>query len=231
MTRFLKILTAVFLILFLAFLILYINGPKDVNSGFRYRVNNLLGVKCIDYKQPSFSKKLTDKIPDYIGKSSLSGVAKCKDEKEILLKVSQGKLYEVKNGNGFVIVELSHSYPYLTIEGKELLLEIGKRFREKISETRLRGSIIKVTSVTRTTDNLRRLRQVNSNASASSPHLYGNAFDLSYIRFTSRKWFLTNCDKKYLKEALAEVIWKLREEKRCWATYEVKQSCFHVVSR
>ncbi len=33
------------------------------------------------------------------------------------------------------------------------------------------------------------------------------------------------------KEALAEVIWDLREEGKCWATYEVKQSCFHVVSR
>jgi hypothetical protein len=34
-----------------------------------------------------------------------------------------------------------------------------------------------------------------------------------------------------MKEALAEVIWELREEKKCWATYEKSQGCFHVVSR
>ena len=37
---------------------------------------------------------------------------------------------------------------------------------------------------------------------------------------------LTNCDKKFLKEALAEVIWQLREEKKCWATYEKDAELF-----
>jgi hypothetical protein len=231
MKRFFKILIAGIFCLVLLFIVLYITGPKDVNRGFRYHVNNLLGVRCIDYKQLSYSKKLTDKIPDYIGKSSQSGIVKCKNEKEIIERADQGKLFEVKNGSGFIIGELSHSYPYLTKDGKELLTEIGRRFKEKISGTRLKGSRFKITSVTRTTENIQRLRKINSNASASSPHLYGNTFDISYIRFTSRKWFLTNCDKKFLKEALAEVIWKLREEKKCWATYEVRQSCFHVVSR
>lgn len=230
-TRYLKILVAGFVASLLLLAAIYIASPGDVNRGFRYHVNNILGVRCIDYKQALYSKKLDDKIPDYIGKSSLSGIIKCRNEKEILERIDQGKLFEVKNGNGFIIEELSHSYPYLTEEGKDLVTEIGKRFREKVSETRLKGSRFKITSVTRTTDNIKRLRKVNSNASASSPHLYGNAFDISYVRFTTRKWFLTNCDKKFLKEALAEVIWNLREEKKCWATYELKQSCFHVVSR
>jgi len=34
-----------------------------------------------------------------------------------------------------------------------------------------------------------------------------------------------------MKEALAEVIWQLRQEKKCWAKYELQQGCFHVVSR
>jgi hypothetical protein len=74
-------------------------------------------------------------------------------------------------------------------------------------------------------------RRYNSNSSENSPHLYGNTFDISYKRFIVRKLFLTNCDHKYLKEALAEVIWQLRNEKRCWATYERMQNCFHVVAR
>jgi len=231
LTRFLKTFISGLVVSFLILVVIYIAGPKDINRGFRYQVNNILGVRCNDYRQALYSKKLSDKIPEYIGKSSLSGIVKCRNEKEILERVSQGTLFEVKNGNGFFIEKLSHSYPYLTKDGKDLLIDIGKRFREKVSETRLRGSRFKITSVTRTADKLKRLREVNSNASVSSPHLYGNAFDISYMRFTTRKWFLTSCDKKFLKEALAEVIWKLREEKRCWATYEVKQSCFHVVSR
>src|SRR5512146_456643 len=59
----------------------------------------------------------------------------------------------------------------------------------------------------------------------------GNAFDISYARFSFRKLFVTECDKWYMKEALAEIICQLREEKKCWATYERKQGCFHVVSR
>jgi len=38
-----------------------------------------------------------------------SGIKKCKDEKEILERVGQGKLVEIKNGNGFVLGEMSHS--------------------------------------------------------------------------------------------------------------------------
>ena len=145
--------------------------------------------------------------------------------------VDQGKLVKIKNGDGFIVEEMSHSYPYLTKDGQDLLAEIGRRFIDKISGTRLKGSRFKITSLTRTTDKLKSLREINSNTSPNSPHLYGNAIDISYIRFTSRKLFLTYCDRSFLKEALAEVIWQLREEKKCWATYEVKQSCYHVVAR
>ena len=70
-----------------------------------------------------------------------------------------------------------------------------------------------ITSMTRTTGNLKSLGKKNTNASDNSPHLNGNAFDISYARFRFRKLHVTECDKWYMKEALAEVIWKLREEK------------------
>jgi hypothetical protein len=217
--------------LFLICSLIYIFSPKDVNRGFRYYINNLVGIRCIDYRQGSFSRKLDDRIPEYISKSSVSGIAKCKDKDDLLKKVSEGKLFLIVGGYGYIIEKMSHSYPYLTGDGKDLIAEIGKRFREKISATKLKGSSFRITSMTRTTDILKKLREVNSNASPSSPHLYGNALDISYIRFSTPKWFVTSCDKKYLKDALAEVIWQLREEKKCWATYEIKQSCFHVVAR
>jgi len=170
-------------------------------------------------------------IPEYIANSRARGIKQCQDEEEISEKVSQGKLVKVTDGNAFIVESMSHSYPYLTKPAKDLLIEIGVRFREKIKDSRVSGARFRITSMTRTAEKLKKLRSTNSNASMNSPHLYGNAFDISYINFRTGKFFVTNCDEKYLMEALAEVIWKLRKEGKCWATFERQQNCFHVVER
>lgn len=207
------------------------SSPKDENRGFRYFINKTVGSGCISYRQSVFSRRLKDMLPDYIGESSISGINKCSNKKELLRKAAQNEVLKIRSGRGYVIEDLSYSYPYLTKEGKVLVREIGKRFRKKISGTRLRGSDFKITSMTRTTEILKKLKSSNANASEYSPHFYGNAFDISYVRFSARKWFVTDCDKFFLKEALAEVIWQLRQEKKCWVTYEINQGCFHVVVR
>jgi hypothetical protein len=231
MGRFIKVSCLIITGICVVLVVINLINPQLLNRGYDYFFTDIVRIKCLDYKQGVFSRKLNNKIPEYIESSGSSGIKKCKDEKEIRERVVQGKLVEIENGNGFVVEKMSHSYPFLTKDGRDLLVEIGIRFREKISDTRLKGSRFTITSMTRTTDKLRSLREVNSNTSLNSPHLYGNAFDISYLRFSTRRLFLTYCDKKYLKEALAEVIWQLREERKCWATYEVKQNCYHVVAR
>ncbi len=227
MKKSLKIAGYILSALLFALLLLYIINPQKT----RRKVRDILGLTCLDYKQPVYSKKLTDKVPDYIAYSSARGIKKCKDESELLALAKKGYLFEIESNKGYIVQELSHSYPYLTKSAESLVKEISKRFQKKISGTRLKGSKFKITSMTRTTEKLKKLRGVNSNASLNSPHQYGNAFDISYIKFSSRKLFLTNCDDKYLMEALAEVIWQLRKEKKCWATFERQQNCFHVVAR
>lgn len=231
MVRYSRFIIAVLLGFLLIFSIIYIKSPKDRNNGLRYYINNIAGKTCIGYKQNIYSRLLRDRIPDYIEKSSISGIDKSSNRAELRRKTAHRELFRINGGKGYIIEDLSYSYPYLTKEGKELLAEIGSRFRKKISGTVLRGSDFKVTSMTRTTDITKKLRASNSNASENTPHYYGNAFDISYVRFYSRKWFITDCDKYFLKEALAEVIFRLREEKKCWATYEINQGCFHVVAR
>ena len=186
--------------------------------------------RCLDYKQKDFSRKLNDRIVDYSAAAKLRGISICKDENELKRRISDGKLVKVRSSNSYV-EKMTFSYPCITGDSKILLDEIAKRLREKSSQKGLNGVKFYITSMTRKTDNVKSLRRFNGNASANSPHLYGNAFDISYKRFIARKWVLTNCDKKFLKEALAEVIWQLRAENRCWATYEKMQNCFHVVSR
>jgi hypothetical protein len=215
----------------IVFIIISGISPKDKNEGFRYIINKTIGRGCISYRQSIYSRRLKDMLPDYIGRSSVSGIDKCSSKKELLKKAARREVFRIRNGRGYIIEDLSYSYPYLTKDGKMLIREIGKRFRKKISGTSLRGSDFKITSMTRTAEILTKLRKSNSNASENSPHFYGNAFDISYVRFSARKWFVTDCDKYYLKEALAEVIWQLREENKCWATYEINQGCFHVVAR
>lgn len=218
----LKIFGVIFFILISIYLIRKAN---------RYYLISLFGVNCVDYKQNVFSRKLNDKIIKYSALAKLTGIKVCNDENDLKKRIEEVKLIKIRNGEGYIIDRMSTSYPCVTKESKILLEEIGRRFREKTSQNGLKNSRFIVTSMTRTTKMMKGLRKNNPNASANSPHLYGNAFDISYIRFSVQKWFLTYCDKKFLKEALAEVIWQLRNEKKCWATFETGQSCFHVVAR
>jgi hypothetical protein len=213
---------AVFLILTIIF---FIGRGKNTNS------SSYFSTRCLDYKQKEFSRKLNDRIVDYSAAAKLSGIKVCKNEDDLKRNISDGKLVKVTSGKSYVVEKMNFSYPCVTRDGKTLLDEIARRLREKASQKGLNGVKFYITSMTRRSDNVRSLRRYNLNASVNSPHLYGNAFDISYKRFIARKWVLTNCDKKFLKEALAEIIWQLRSEKKCWATYEKIQNCFHVVSR
>jgi hypothetical protein len=161
----------------------------------------------------------------------LTGVGKSTDANDIDEKVSDRQLFRVKSGRYYKIENLTYSYPYLTRNSKMLLDEIGKRFRKKVKREGLKGSRLIVTSMTRTTELVKGLGRTNINASDNSPHLHGNAFDISYSSFSFIKLHVTDCDKWYMKEALAEVICLMKEEQKCWATYERQQGCFHVVSR
>ena len=182
-------------------------------------------------EQQIFSRRLTDRIVDYSLSARANGVERSANALDISRKVMKGQLVRIKGNRFFKIEDLTHSYPYLTRDGRRLLREIGRRFREKTKKDGLKGSKFIVTSMTRTTEKIRGLGRTNMNASDNSPHLNGNAFDISYARFSIMKFRVTECDKWYMKEALAEVIWKLRQEKKCWATYERQQGCFHVVVR
>jgi hypothetical protein len=219
----LKVLS-VFLLLFL--LIWYLFLKDDRKPLFSY-----YDTRCLNYKQSDFSRKLNDRIVDYSSAARLRGVSPSRNDKELKEKIREGRLVLVKTNSAYVVDRMTYSYPCITVNGKNLLEEISERLRDKAAKQGLKGVRIIVTSMTRKTESIKNLRRNNRNASANSPHMYGNAFDISYKRFIVRKWVLTNCDKKFLKDALGEVIWDLREENRCWATFERGQSCFHVVSR
>jgi hypothetical protein len=220
------LLKRVVIVIFSVFLLVLLCSKESRRSFVTY-----FSTRCIDYKQKDFSRRLSDKLIDYSAAAKRKGIAACNDDNDVNKRIADGKLVRVKSNGKYKVDRLSFSIPYVTGESKELLEEIAIRYREKTSLKGLKRAKFIVTSMTRKKDYLRKLLKNNSNASVNSPHLYGNAFDITYKRFEARKLTLTNCDIKFMKEALAEVIWQLRKEKRCWATYEKSQNCFHVVCR
>lgn len=229
--KFNKSLFVLILKIFSVVLVIFISALAFIKKDRKQPLSSYFSTRCIDYQQKEFSRKLNDKIVDYSSAAKLRGIKICKDDDELKKRISEGQLVKVKSGNCYVVEKMTFSYPCVTKDSKDLIDEIAARLRQKSTQKGLNGVKFYITSMTRKTDNVRRLRRYNGNASENSPHLYGNAFDISYKRFIARKWMLTNCDVKFLKEALAEVIWQLRSENKCWATYEKVQNCYHVVAK
>ena len=127
-----------------------------------------------------------------------------------------GKLVEVAPCERYAMDSLTHSIPFLVPKAGALLDTI-------------------VTSVLRTSDDVKRLRRRNGNASANSAHAFGTTFDVSYRRFKKvedpdgRPMQAVSADT--LKLVLAEVLRDLRKADKCYIKYELKQGCFHITAR
>lgn len=140
-------------------------------------------------------------------------------------------IVRIETCEDFYLDTLTHSMPYLVPKAANLLHEIGKAFTDTVmSRTEGHKCRIKVTSVLRTDNTIKRLRRRNVNATDSSCHMYGTTFDISWIRFNyDEPGYIMYTED--LKNVLAEVLYKLREDGRCYVKFERKQSCFHITAR
>ena len=125
---------------------------------------------------------------------------------------------------------LIFSRPYLVPEAAATLREIGHRFRDTIAARGGGDYRIKVTSVLRTPQTVRRLRRRNRNAIDSSVHQMGTTFDISYASFVASSPAPARSVDD-LKGIRAEVLKAMREENKIWVKYEVGQPCFHITAR
>jgi hypothetical protein len=149
---------------------------------------------------------------------------------EINQNVKTGKLIFIKNTKHYLIDSLKYSYPFLIPKAQNLLNLIGEKFQSKINNTNLKNTRFVVTSLLRTKSSTTRLRRKNKNAIRYSAHLHGTTFDITYEDFENQK-NITPIEKESLKEILANILFELRKQKKCWVTYEYFQNCFHIVSR
>ena len=147
----------------------------------------------------------------------------------------KGRLLEIQACERYGLDSLTHSIPFLIPQAVALLDTIGVNFLDSLEAKGLNPNRVVVTSVTRTRQDVKRLRQRNTNASENSCHFYGTTFDLSWRRFEKVEdpdgRPLQDVSADTLKLVLSEVLRDLRKAERCYVKYELKQGCFHITAR
>ena len=177
-----------------------------------------------------FSKQLNDYLTSYIYKSEKTGVWPSLNVSGLRKKVRRGDLVFVPQQKHFTQDTFYYSYALLTPQTCELMDSICTDFNHRIKGSSVHKAKLIVTSMTRTISSVNRLLKRNRSAVKRSAHLNGNAFDFSFSRFTFHR-SLTSCEKMYLQETIAQVLFDWRKRKKCWVTFEKYQECLHVVSR
>ena len=105
-----------------------------------------------------------------------------KNDIELNAGKRNGKLVEVEDGRGYRVARLTHSHGWLLPETYQLLKDMGNDFADALEGTTSEGAVFRVTSVTRTDKQQRRLRRRNLNATHSrSTHSYGASFDIAFV--------------------------------------------------
>lgn len=140
------------------------------------------------------------------------------------------------DSNPFYHVDpLRQSIPYLVPRAAVLLNDIGRAYFDSLQIKGIPLHKIIVTSVLRTRDDIKRLRNYNGNATENSCHLYGTTFDICYNRYKTvqdpdgpKRRAVRNDSLKWV---LSEVLRDMRANERCYVKYEVKQGCFHITVR
>lgn len=145
------------------------------------------------------------------------------------------QLIKIESSNAFRVDSLTHSVPYLIPSASDLLNTIAANFQAKLQEQGLAQYQFIVTSLLRTSDDVRKLRRVNRNAVKNSCHMYGTTFDIAYNCFEKVDSFPDFTGKeasyKVLVNILGETLKELRDANRCYVKFERGQPCYHITTR
>ena len=202
-------------------------GCKDKDTSKKMKSpRNIHGVR-------GFQRTFPDKNDTHLVAAQALGIQPLASREEA--EELDDRLVRIEDNDLFIVDSLTHSIPYLVPQAHALLDEIGANFLDSLASKGLNPNQIIVTSVLRTTHDVKRLRRGNGNATENSTHCYGTTFDVSWKRFQKVEdpdgRPMQDVSADTLKLVLAEVLRDLRQEEKCYVKYEVKQGCFHITAR
>ena len=135
------------------------------------------------------------------------------------------RLVKIESNSKYVVRPLTYSSPYVVPKVERLLEDIAESFQKK-TQSKAR---FMVTSVLRTEEDVKKLRRTNGNASTASCHCNATTIDISYVRFDQDE--SRPRDEYQLRLALAQTLYELRKQGRCYVRRERKQYCYHITVR
>ena len=145
-----------------------------------------------------------------------------KNDSDISYGLGVNKLVEVEDGRGYRIDRLKHSKAMLLPEVYELLIEMGNAYADALEGTDSEGTVFRVTSLTRTDAQQRKLARRNRNATrGESTHSYGASFDIAFMDRPNEK---ANCSRP--TREIQKLLLKYQKEGRILIIPE--GGCMHI---
>lgn len=185
------------------------------------------------YSVPRFSTAFPDSNSVQLEAANLYGVSPVENRHDA--ESRKKELVYIGASPYFHVDRLRSSIPYLVPRAAVLLNDIGRTFYDSLQIKGVPLHQLIVTSVLRSREDIKKLRNYNGNATQNSCHLYGTTFDICYNRYKTVQdpegMNLRKVRNDTLKWVLSEVLRDMRENNRCYIKYEVHQGCFHITVR
>ena len=218
-------------------------APSEMNIYRRGEVAPLLGEAVFFDGKGKAKKNRIYSVPDYktafpdsnyiqMEAARAFGVQPVNDRNEANQRKKE--LVHMNFSPYYHVDDIRQSIPYLVPRASVLLNDIGRSFFDSLQTKGVPLHHFIVTSVLRTKEDVKKLRNYNSNATENSCHMFGTTFDISYNRFIpvhDTRIYNRTVSNDTLKWILSEVLNDLRKNDRCYVKYEVKQGCFHITTR
>lgn len=185
------------------------------------------------YSVPNFGQTFPDMNDVQLIDARRWGVSPVQNRADA--EARKGNLVYVGFNPYYHVDRLHNSIPYLVPRAAVLLQDIGRTFLDSLCVKGIPLHKIIVTSVLRSEEDMKTLRNRNGNAARTSCHTFGTTFDVCYNRYETvedpagpPRYRVRN---DTLKWVLAEVLDDMRQGGRCHVKYEVNQGCFHITVR
>lgn len=142
------------------------------------------------------------------------------DANELSDLVSQNKLVEANDSDGYLVLNAAHGEKYLIPMAEKRLVELGRIFRSYCIQMGSPNDYFVISSMTRTEDQQKIIRKLHKRTATKgkSTHSFGVSFDISEVISYQ------NCT--FSKNALTSALEKMQKEGKILLCPE--SECIHV---